>query len=224
MALIHEKIIAVMRDVEPISKDRNNSAQGYKFRGIDDVYAALHNVLAKHGLFTVPEVLTERVEDRTTRNGSALVYRILTIKFTFYAEDGTSVSSVVVGEGMDSGDKASNKAMSVAHKYALLQVFAIPTDDAKDPENESHDVAPKTQTTRSAAEDMRAAIEEGKRKKAAELVAALGIDDKTKGEIWNACGKDIDKFIARLEDNQIALDAAFDMASKKLDFVDDIPK
>ncbi len=48
--------------------------------------------------------------------------------------------------------------------------------------------------------------------------------NKTKGEIWNACGKDIDKFIARLEDNQIALDAAFDMASKKLDFVDDIPK
>ena len=222
MALIHEKIIAVMRDVEPISKDRNNSAQGYKFRGIDDVYAALHNVLAKHGVFTTSEVMAERVEDRTTRNGSALIYRVLTIRFTFYAEDGTSVYSTMLGEGMDSGDKASNKAMSVAHKYALLQVFAIPTDDAKDPENESHEVAPKT--TRSAAESMRDAIADGKCKKAAELVQAQGIDDKTKGEIWNACGKDIDKFIARLEDEQKKLDAAFDSASGKLDFVDDIPK
>jgi hypothetical protein len=27
--------------------------------------------------------------------------------------------------------------MSVAHKYALLQVFCIPTDEPKDPEHES---------------------------------------------------------------------------------------
>ena len=222
MALIHEKIIAVMRDVEPISKDRNNANQGYKFRGIDDVYAALHNILAKHGVFTVPEVLTERVEDRTTKNGSALIYRVLTIRFTFFAEDGTSIAATVVGEGMDSGDKASNKAMSVAHKYALLQAFAIPTEDVKDPENESHEVAPKT--THAAADAMRAAIDEGKRKKAAELVQALGIDDKMKGEIWNACNKDIDRFIARLDDEYTKLNTAFDSASGKLDFVDDIPK
>lgn len=222
MSLVHEKIIAVMRDVSAIPKDRNNASQGYKFRGIDDVYAALHDILAKHGLFTVPEVLNERAEDRQTKSGSALIYRVLTIKFTFYAEDGSSLSATLIGEGMDSGDKASNKAMSVAHKYALLQAFAIPTEDAKDPENESHEIAPKT--THAAADAMRAAIDEGKRKKAAELVQAQGIDDRTKGEIWAACGKDIDRFIARLEEEQAKLDAAFDSVSNKLDFVDDIPK
>ena len=222
MALVHEKIIAVMRDVSAIPKDRNNASQGYKFRGIDDVYSALHDILAKHGLFTLPEVLSERVEDRQTKNGSALIYRVLTIRFTFYAEDGSSLTSTLVGEGMDSGDKASNKAMSVAHKYALLQAFAIPTEDAKDPENDSPEPLPKT--THDAANAMRAAIDEGKRRKAAELVQAQGIDEKMKGEIWNACGRDIDRFIARLEEEQAKLDAAFSKASDKLDFVDDIPK
>jgi ribosomal 50S subunit-associated protein YjgA (DUF615 family) len=45
---------------------------------------------------------------------------------------------------MDSGDKASNKAMAVGHKYALLQLFAIPTEEQKDPEYDSHDVKPAT--------------------------------------------------------------------------------
>ncbi len=44
---------------------------------------------------------------------------------------------------MDSGDKASNKAMSVAHKYAFLQVFCIPTKDDKDPEVDTPQVQPK---------------------------------------------------------------------------------
>ena len=61
------------------------------------------------------------------------------IKYTFFATDGTFVSATMAGEAADSGDKASNKAMSIAHKYALLQVFCIPTDDAKDPDSASPD-------------------------------------------------------------------------------------
>jgi hypothetical protein len=131
---IHGKLIAVMRDLDAIGKDRKNASQGYNFRGIDDVYNALHEVLARHGVFSVPEVIDERSEERKTNKGSALIYRVLRVRYTFFAEDGTSVAAVVVGEGMDSGDKASNKAMSVAHKYALLQVLCIPTEEAKDPE------------------------------------------------------------------------------------------
>jgi hypothetical protein len=41
---------------------------------------------------------------------------------------------------MDSGDKASNKAMSVAMKYAMFQMFMIPTEEMVDPDGESHDV------------------------------------------------------------------------------------
>jgi hypothetical protein len=63
-----------------------------------------------------------------------LIYSICTIKYTFYAEDGSSVSATVIGEGMDSGDKATNKAMSIAFKYACFQVFCIPTEEMKDPD------------------------------------------------------------------------------------------
>lgn len=140
---IYKQMSKIMAEVSPIAKARKNVAQSYMFRGVDDVYLALQELMAKHGVFSLPEVMAERTEDRTTQKGAALIYRVLTIKYTFFAEDGSNVSAVVVGEGMDSGDKASNKAMSVADKYALLQAFKIPTDDPKDPENDSHDVAKK---------------------------------------------------------------------------------
>lgn len=140
---IYRAIGAVMRDLEAIGKARRNTQQGYSFRGIDDVYNELHGHLARHGVFTVPRVLEDRTEERTTGKGSVLIYRVLRIRCRFYAADGSFVDAVVIGEGMDSGDKASNKAMAVAHKYALMQVFAIPTEDQKDPEHESHDVPPR---------------------------------------------------------------------------------
>jgi hypothetical protein len=64
------------------------------------------------------------------------------MRFQFFADDGSSVSVTTIGEGMDSGDKSSNKAMSAALKYALVQMFCIPTADDKDSENDSHEVAP----------------------------------------------------------------------------------
>ena len=138
--LIFKKIPAIMAEVPSIAKDRKNAQQGYSFRGIDDVYCALHDLLAKHRVFTVPEVLSEESTMKTSKAGSVAIYRILKIKYTFYAEDGSYISATVIGEGADYSDKASNKAMSVAHKYALLQVFCIPTNDPKDPEVDSPQV------------------------------------------------------------------------------------
>jgi hypothetical protein len=146
MSEIFTRMTKIMQDVTGITKDRKNQAQGYSFRGIDDVYNELHDVLAKHEVFTLSEILDEKSEERQTAKGGLLLYRILKIKYTFYTIDGSSVSTVVIGEGMDSGDKASNKAMSVAHKYALLQAFCIPTEDAKDPECDSPRPEPKQDT------------------------------------------------------------------------------
>lgn len=139
---IYNAMTAVMADAEPIAKDRQNKGQGYAFRGIDDVYAALQAVMVKHKVFSLPTVLEQIREERTSKSGGLNIYSILKIKYTFYTDDGSSVEAVVIGEGMDSGDKASNKGMSVAHKYALLQAFAIPTKEAKDPEHDSHDLDP----------------------------------------------------------------------------------
>lgn len=134
MSKIISAMSAIMRDVPAIAKNRKNTSQGFTFRSIEDVYQSLQPIMSKHGVISVPEVIDERHEDRQTPKGSSLIYRILKIKYTFYCDDGSSVAAVVVGEGMDSGDKASSKAMSVAHKYAMLQVFCIPTEDLEDPD------------------------------------------------------------------------------------------
>ena len=133
---IYETINAVMAEIGAIGKDSWNK-QGFKYRGIDAVMNAINPALIKNKLFIMPEVLSQKREERKTSNGGNLIYSICTIKYTFYAEDGSFISATVIGEGMDSGDKATNKAMSVAFKYACFQVFCIPTEEMQDPDAET---------------------------------------------------------------------------------------
>jgi hypothetical protein len=130
---------------EGIAKDRKNEMQGYKFRGIDEVYNALATLLAKHGLCILPRC-TERIcVERTNAKGTALFYVTVCAEFDFVcSEDGTKHTVVTYGEAMDSGDKATNKAMSAAYKYAAMQAFSIPTEGDNDADAQTHEVvAPK---------------------------------------------------------------------------------
>lgn len=136
---IYESITKIMEEVPAIGKDKVNKQQGFKFRGIDDVMNALQPLLAKYKVFIVPEILEQKREERTTTKGGNLIYSICKIKYKFYAEDGTLIEATTIGEGMDSGDKATNKAMAIAMKYALFQVFCIPTEEMKDPDSETPD-------------------------------------------------------------------------------------
>ena len=131
---IYESITSIMQESYAIAKDKKNQQQGFKYRGIDDVMNTFQPLLSKHKVFVVPEVLERHREERTGKTGGNLIYSILTIRYTFYAEDGSSVSAVVIGEGMDSGDKASNKALAIGMKYAMFQVFCIPTEEMIDPD------------------------------------------------------------------------------------------
>lgn len=141
--MIYKAISNVMKEVGFIGKDSKNMQQGFKYRGIDAVMNALNPALIKYGVFVVPTVLEQTREERTTAKGGLLIYSILKIRFRFYAEDGSFVDTTVIGEGMDSGDKASNKAMSVGFKYACFQTFCIPTEELMDdPDKEVHEVAP----------------------------------------------------------------------------------
>lgn len=145
MKNIYQTISDVMSEIGAIGKDTKNQQQGFMYRGIDAVMNALNPALVKHKLFVVPEVLEQTREERQNKNGTNLIYSICKIKYTFFAEDGSSVSATVIGEGMDSGDKATNKAMSIAFKYACFQVFCIPTEEMVDPDAEVHEVKPKTE-------------------------------------------------------------------------------
>src|SRR5688572_16874077 len=129
---IYGLMAAVLKEVGAVGKGRRNEQQGYKFRGIDDVYEAVHPLFAKHGIFTVPRVLSEETNERTTEKGTILRFVKLTMAYDFFAPDGSRVTAEMIGEAMDAGDKASNKAMSAAQKYALIQTFCIPTGETPD--------------------------------------------------------------------------------------------
>jgi hypothetical protein len=139
---IHKRIVAIMRELPAILKDRKNTQQGYNFRGIDDVYNMVHPIMAKHGVFMTCEILTDASGERPSKSGGVLITRSLRLKYCFVADDGSCIATEVIGEGMDSGDKAANKALSVGQKYAILQAFMIPTDDAKDPEVDNPEPMP----------------------------------------------------------------------------------
>lgn len=143
MSAIYSAIPAMLAEVDSIKKDKRNEQQGFRFRGIDDVYNAVHPVLSKHGVFILTEVLEEFREEKATRNGGVLNYCRLKVKFTFCASDGSSVYSIVSQEGSDTSDKATGKALSMAFKYALFQLLCIPTEDVMpDGDAEKHDFAP----------------------------------------------------------------------------------
>lgn len=137
---IYESIAAAMADIGAVGKSSRNKDQGFMYRGIDAVMNAINPALTKNKIFIVPEVLEQTREERKSARGTNLIYSICRIKYTFYAEDGTSVAATVIGEGMDTGDKATNKAMAIAYKYACFQVFCIPTEEMRDPDAECHEV------------------------------------------------------------------------------------
>lgn len=127
-----------------ISKDRTAStgkSGSYKFRGIDDVYNALGSELAKAKICILPQVQSRDVVERKSASGNALFYVTLMVQFVVRsAVDDSWCQIVTMGEAMDSGDKATNKAMSAAYKYAALMAFCIPTEGDNDSENQTHEV------------------------------------------------------------------------------------
>jgi len=145
---VYQAISAVQKDLstQGISKDRKNmQGSGYAFRGIDDVYNALAPFLAKHGLCILPRVLNRESVERQSKAGGALFYITVEVEFDLVAADGSKHTIKTFGEAMDSGDKATNKAMSAAYKYACMQSFCIPTEGDNDADAQTHQVAPKVE-------------------------------------------------------------------------------
>jgi hypothetical protein len=133
-----------------IAKSNRNSQQGYNFRGIDDVYNALAPILSDAGLVVLPRVLNRIETERETKSGGALFNVVVEVEFDFVAaEDGSRHIVKTFGEAMDSADKATNKAMSAAYKYAAMQAFCIPTAGDNDADATTHDIAPRRQNTAS---------------------------------------------------------------------------
>lgn len=181
---IYAAINRVMADLAKvgIAKDRDNKAQGFKFRGIDDVYNALAPLIAQHGISILPRVTRRELTERQSKSGGAVFYVGIEVDYDFVcAEDGSKHVVTMFGEAMDSADKATNKALSAAYKYACFQAFCIPTEGDNDADGSHQAVV---------SEDARrlARLEEAKEQYAESLQAilsAFGRDDHyAAAEAW----------------------------------------
>ena len=126
---IYKALCEIQKRIGAIGKNKRSPGVSFAYRGIDDVMNELHPLLADFGVTIIPEVVEHQREERLTKTGNTMTFSIMKVRHHFVAIDGSEVVSTVIGEGQDTSDKASNKAMAIAYKYACFQVFCIPTEE-----------------------------------------------------------------------------------------------
>jgi hypothetical protein len=154
----------------------------------------------------LPRILARTCDERQTQKGGAIFYVTVEAEFDLVcAEDGSKHTVRTFGEAMDMSDKATNKAMSAAYKYAAFQTFAIPTEADNDADAHTHELkarAPKhsavkndpavenaTPEEREALNDIAmeamGMVKDGKPTSAREFVKAQNLDNDQKTLLWS---------------------------------------
>lgn len=213
---VYAAIAAVSKELAQagIAKTRKNAQQGYQFRGIDEVLDALGPVLPKHGLVILPRVVSREMTERESKSGGTLFSVIVAAEFDFVAvADGSTHTVRTYGEAMDSADKATNKAMSAAYKYAAFQAFCIPTEGDNDADAHTPEPGKRIEQPAHDAGDGRQGssrlISDPQRKRFYAIAKSHGWrDDEIKTLLKDTCGVErtdeiplaqYDKLVARLE-------------------------
>lgn len=128
---VHQAIAAVMAAMPGIGKD-DRSPEGYTYRGIEAITRHLQPLMARHGLVLVPTATVHQVvPSPAMKDGWQDVH--MSVHWTVYGPDGSTVSATTCGIGRDRADKGANKAMTMALKYLLLSLFMV-ADKADDAE------------------------------------------------------------------------------------------
>lgn len=155
MAKIHVALHAIQKDMPTLEKNGiGPQTQGsYKFLSVDDVLKAVRPLLDEHGVFVHAELLDHGFhynpaalkEDGRVPRESIQAW----VKYAFHfvaVEDGSEVVTTVIGEGIDTQDKAVRKATTSAWKIALIQTFSLVTGeldpDAQDGAHAAQESAP----------------------------------------------------------------------------------
>jgi len=138
---IYAVMSAAMEEVQAVGKGGFNELQKYHFRGIDQVVNAVGPIFRKHKIIPVPHASTAKYRDVLTSTGKPSREVTVAATYRFYGPAGDFIEATVPGESMDTGDKGTPKAMSVAYRIVLLQMLCIPTDEP-DPDSQSYERAP----------------------------------------------------------------------------------
>lgn len=113
-----EKLSACLAEIGPIVNDDTNKHFKYGFTSIDAILARTAPVLGKHGLY-IGKI-------RFTKDPGC-TYTEYEVAMDLEITDGVGKSAVegVAGLGLDSQDKAANKAMIAAYKFGLIMALMI---------------------------------------------------------------------------------------------------
>lgn len=142
----------IMKSVGYVKKQRA-SGLNYTFAGETALIEALRPEMVENGIFCYVRdyhVISE--EPYTTAKGTEMQNVRIKANIVFnHAPSGTEIVVCALGEGADTSDKATNKAMTGAYKYALRQTFCIETGD--DPDKERVERAARQQPRRQAKQE-----------------------------------------------------------------------
>lgn len=144
---VYEAIAAITASLSKVGiakgrKTQQGGGASFAFRGIDDVLNALSPLLAEHKLCIFPRITNRASVERQTKSGGAVFYTTVSAAFDFVsAVDGSKHTAETIGEAMDSGDKSTNKAMSIAYKYAVFLTFCVPIEGTPDADGEVYEIS-----------------------------------------------------------------------------------
>lgn len=139
------KIAKAANDMGAIAKDGTNKGQSFQFISEAAIKAAVRKVSAKYGFTIFPKQIKNitRYERTTARGGTLYFYDVLQ---EFVVTDGKEeMIGDMMGTGSDTGDKAFNKAVTVALKNFEKQLFNVSDKSENDPDSET---PPETTGTR----------------------------------------------------------------------------
>jgi len=140
---VHQALVSVLRRLPPIKKDQRNEAQRFMFRGIENILEAARPLLAAEGVLIIPDVEERIGESRTTSKGNALNVVHLHVRYRIIGPNGDTIETSTWGEGSDSGDKATPKAMTCAYKYMLTEVLQV-AENELDPDRTGVEATPQS--------------------------------------------------------------------------------
>lgn len=123
--------LRVRRDIRAIGKGElyNQSGTRFNFRGVDTVVNVFGPVTLKHGV----NVLSSKVEatygTKNTKSGGTMRECSVLVTWTIMGPMGDSFTLQTMGEALDTADKSTTKAQSVALRTLLLGFGLTPTHD-----------------------------------------------------------------------------------------------
>jgi hypothetical protein len=138
---VYQRVAAVKSQLRAIPKGQVNLSQKFRYRGIDDMYNNIGPIEGKEGVFWTFMMGEVKTEKRKSHQGNDMLHHVIPIDYFVHGADGDQLPAIrVYGEAMDTGDKGINKCLAIAHKYAMIQLYSVPTLDLVDPDSESPEI------------------------------------------------------------------------------------